>query len=148
MYVIVYSCPATLAFNIVNSAGTVLPGGAITYSYSAGAGCTAGGTWQWVRVPANVSVPVGTNYRIEYASSGTGLGWFDGGMTWGTTYASSVRFVGPMSGMPASSVPGMWRWAISAGTPCARVPVKAIYECSLPVEFLNVAAKGIKMELR
>ncbi|MCR6638801.1 MAG: T9SS type A sorting domain-containing protein [Sporocytophaga sp.] len=144
MYVIVYSCPATLAFNIVNSAGTVLPGGAITYSYSAGAGCTAGGTWQWVRVPANVSVPVGTNYRIEYASSGTGLGWFDGGMTWGTTYASSVRFVGPMSGMPASSVPGMWRWAISAGTPCARVPVKAIYECSLPVEFLNVAAKGIK----
>lgn len=145
MYVIVYGCPTTMAFNIVNSSGTVIPGGAVTYSYSAG--CIAGGTWQWVKVPANVSVPAGTNYRIEYtepAPNNHDMGWYNGGMTWGTTYASSVRFVGPMSGQPASSVPGMWRWAISAGTPCARVPVKAIYECTLPVEFLNIAAKGTK----
>jgi len=140
LYVIVYSCPATVAFNIVNAAGVLLPGGAVSYTYTTG--CTAGGTWQWVKVPANVSVPVGTNYRIEYASNNTGLGWFNGGMSWGTTYASAVKFVGPMPGQPASSVPGMWRWVISAGTPCARVPVKAIYECSLPVEFLTVSAKG------
>ncbi|MBO9701183.1 MAG: T9SS type A sorting domain-containing protein [Sporocytophaga sp.] len=147
MYVIVYGCPTTMAFNIVNSAGTIIPGGAVTYSYSSGAGCTAGGTWQWVKVPANVSVPAGTNYRIEYAEPAPNnhdMSWYNGGMTWGTTYASSVKFVGPMSGQPASSVPGMWRWAISAGTPCARVPVKAIYDCILPVEFLNITAKGAK----
>jgi hypothetical protein len=143
MYVIVYGCTTPIGFNIVNSTGTVIPGGAVNYSYTSAAGCVSGGTWQWVKVPANVSVPAGTGYRIEYAEpagNNTDMSWYNAGMTWGTTYASAVKFVSPFTGQPANSVPGMWRWVITAGSGCARVPVVANYSCPLPIKLIDFSA--------
>jgi gliding motility-associated-like protein len=54
-------------------------------------------------------------------------------MTYPQTYGGVISFTGnSTSGWANNAIPGMYRWIVTAGTACARVPVQAIYKSCLP----------------
>lgn len=142
MYLRVYGCPTNIGLTIVNSGGTTI--GTVNWVFNAGNGCTSGD--RWVKVPVGISIPAGTGYSMRYAEpsgNNTDMMWFDGGMSYPTTYSSTVRFVSPdpgIIGWKPSSIPGMWQWVVTGGSGCSRIPVRAIYNCVAPVDLLYFTA--------
>ena len=131
VYAFPHSCPGVIGgFQVVSSAGTTI-GTSANYSMPT---CTQS-TYQWVKVPVNITVPAGNGYSLRYikpTGANTDMAWYENGMTYPTTYGTYVTFasVDPgISGWRPNSIPGMWRWDISAGTQCARIAVKATEQC-------------------
>ncbi|MCU0431613.1 MAG: T9SS type A sorting domain-containing protein [Cytophagaceae bacterium] len=137
------SCPDAVGVEVETSGGGLV-GSSGTVSITPAMGCVPN-TWIWVKIPVNISVPVGTNYLLKFKRpSNAELGWWEYGFTYPQTYASAVTFKGPhpaIVGWRPNSIAGMWRWVISAGNNCARVPVQAIYNCPAPVDFLDFNGK-------
>lgn len=129
-----YNCPFSVGISVYNSAGTQV-GTTKTYATVASDNCVTGSSLTdpfVLKMPVGIAVPVGTSYRVELASiTGGNMVWYNSGMVYGTTYANAVKYVSAYGGQPATSIPGMFRWSISAGTPCDRVPVQAVYNCTL-----------------
>jgi hypothetical protein len=136
----VYSCGTPVGIEVRNSSGTLI-GNATWIMPSTTNGCLTGD--RIVKMPVGIAVPVGTGYTIKYLEptvnnigNNTDLYWYEDGMTYPQTFSGIVKFVGPkspeISGWKPNSIPGMYRWVVTAGTACARVPVQAIYKSCVP----------------
>lgn len=140
-----YNCPFSVGISVYNSGGTQV-GTTKTYTTVASDNCVTGSSLASpfvLKMPVGITVPVGTDYRVELASiTGGNMVWYNSGMVYGTIYAGAVKYVSAYGGQPATSIPGMFRWSISAGTPCDRVPVQALYNCTLANSLLNFSVSS------
>jgi hypothetical protein len=98
-----------------------------------------------VRVPVNLAVPSSGTYRLGVASS-TGNAWIQqgGGVSYPYNDAATSGSIVSMTSSKLGTNPitttdyhGMFNWKISYKLNCARVPVIATPDCSLPVELLS-----------
>jgi|GEM_PF-2658196 len=147
----VYYCPSTfnVGVQVLDASRNVIGSAIWTTPVS---GCSQPGAVY--KMPVNITVPAGTGYILRYIgdldpSTGNGRGnstpmsWYDGGMTYPQTYGDAVKFTGNSN---ATSMPGMYRWIVTAGTACARVPVQALYKSCVP-PIAPIADAGIDIEL-
>ncbi|ABG59200.1 CHU large protein; uncharacterized [Cytophaga hutchinsonii ATCC 33406] len=134
---IVYYCPSTfnIGLQVLDASGNVVGSATWTTPVS---GCTMG-TARF-KVPVNISVPGGTGYILKYTGTSTPMGWYGSGMSYPQTFAEVVRFTGNNNN--PNSIPGMFRWVVTAGTACARVPVTATFKSCAPLPPLPVPDAG------
>ncbi len=129
----VWNCNESFGVEVFNSGGGSLGSGSVTLS----AGCGgSGGSFIPVKIPVGVAVPIGTNFQLRLSQGQ--IGWFQNGAAYPMTDPGLLSITGPdpSMGWAPNSYGGFFDWKITAGNPCARVPVMAIENCPLPVDLL------------
>lgn len=106
---------------------------------------------QPVKFYLGFDIPVGNEYYLEYASGGVNVHWDNSGASYPYTSPGIVSIYGPVDGTGAATLGWaptsygfFYDWKISAGTQCDRVPVRAILDCTLPVELLSFTGEKTK----
>lgn len=157
-----YYCGAgtmnTVAIEILDPTGAQLTGSPVTYS----ATCTSTGNGDnalKMKVPIGLYIPQGNGYKMRLGSTSpnTIVGFLNG--TNGGQLPSPLRYNYPTSyndvyGDPVvtfqandasfnlyynpTAFPGYFDWKITKGINCKRVPVRALYACPLPLNFLDL----------
>jgi len=130
-----YNCGTPVGLEVRNSSGALI--GNVTWVTTPTTGCSTGN--QILKMPVGIAIPVGTGYTIKYIepnNNNTDMNWYDDGMSYPQIYSGVVKFVGPknpeITGWKPNSMPGMYRWVVTAGAACARVPVTATFKSCLP----------------
>ncbi len=138
----VYYCPSTfiINFDVLDASRNVIGSASWTTPAS---GCNMGTSR--FKMPVNISVPSGTGYILKYTGTNTSMGWYNSGMSYPQTFAGVVTFTGNNNN--PNSIPGMFRWIVTAGTACARVPVTATYKSCAPLPPIPVPNAGTDIPL-
>ncbi|WP_018344037.1 gliding motility-associated C-terminal domain-containing protein [Cytophaga aurantiaca] len=140
-----YNCPSgAIQLQVKDALGNIV-GTSALWTPTAADGCVLGSS-VILKMPVGISVPVGTGYVLKMIT-GSNMNWYQNGMTYPQTYGGVISFTGNSTqGWANNAIPGMYRWIVTAGTACARVPVKAIYKsCVPPVPPTSDAGTDIKL---
>lgn len=126
-----YGCPSqSIVLQVTDALGAVV-GTSASWSATSADGCVVANSVVF-KMPVGITVPVGTGYKIKMFS-GSNMNWYQTGMTYPQTYGGVISFTGNSTqGWANNAIPGMYRWIVTAGTACARVPVQAIYKSCVP----------------
>ncbi|WP_299248863.1 gliding motility-associated C-terminal domain-containing protein [uncultured Cytophaga sp.] len=127
-----YSCPTKpVVLQVTDNLGNIV-GTSASYSVSAAQGCVISSNFP-IKMPVGISVPAGTGYKLKMIT-GDNMNWYQNGMTYPQTFQDVVRFTGNNSNnnYAPNAIPSMFRWVVTAGTACARVPVQAILKSCFP----------------
>jgi hypothetical protein len=129
---VLYNCPSdAIQLQVLDASGNIV-GTSANWIPTGADGCLTGGQIVMLKMPVGISVPVGTGYTLNL-SGGSNMIWYQNGMTYPQNYSGVVSFTGNNTqGWANNAIPGMFRWVVTAGTACARVPVQAIYKSCLP----------------
>lgn len=127
----IYNCPSGgIQLQVLDASRNIVATSATWIPTTAG-GCVTGSS-VILKMPVGITVPVGTGYILKM-SSGSNMNWYQNGMTYPQTYGDVIRFSGNSTpGWANNAIPGMYRWVVTAGTACARVPVQALYKSCVP----------------
>lgn len=147
LYLHAYNCPSQSIQLEVTDASGIIVGTSASWSGTVAEGCVVGGSVLF-KMPVGISVPAGTGYKLRM-SSGSNMNWFQNGMTYPSpTYSNAVIFTGnSTSSWAPNAIPGMYRWVVTAGTACARVPVTATYKSCAPLPPVPAADAGTDIAL-
>lgn len=95
------------------------------------------------------------NFTATSGFSGFVGGWYGGGTytyPYNSTPAGIVQITSSIvnGNNNATDYHGIFDWKIETGTPCARIPVQAIHDCTLPVDWLyvngNLSTNGVYLQ--
>jgi hypothetical protein len=152
----------SVMIEVLNASGTNIAGSPVNY----GEPCTVQGDMlnaRKMKVRMGLSIPVGTGYQMRVAakSKNTIVGFLNG--TNGGALPSPLRYNYPTTyndsnGDPVvtfsansskdfnlyyspTAYPGYFDWKITKGVNCKRVPVRALYVCPAPVNFIDFKAE-------
>lgn len=159
-----YHCDASTSDKVVlrirDRNNKNLPGSPVTFTrpcqFNSGGNLPAG----IIRIPINITIPQGDGYSIEMVKSdGNNRNIFvflndnsSGSLPTTVRYKyptmyndisgdNVVEFVSNSRDFnlyyKATAYPGYFDWRITKGINCQRVPVRAIYQCPLPVDFVD-----------
>lgn len=128
-----YPATAPFEFELVNSALTVLNTVSVTLP------CASAGVPQ--TIPLNLTIPVGSSYRLRWKTS-FDVYQYSTGAVYPFGIPNLITMQGA-SGFGNTSSSSFFDWQIKASSPCSRVPVIAILNCSLPVDLLSFQAQKI-----
>lgn len=139
-----YGCPSqSIQLQVTDALGNII-GTSASWSASSANGCVVANSVVF-KMPVGITVPVGTGYKLKM-SAGSNMNWYQNGMTYPQTYSDVIRFSANSTSWAPNAIPGMNRWIVTAGTACARVPVKAIYKsCVPPTPPISDAGANIKL---
>ncbi len=159
-----YYCDASTSDKVVlrirDKNNKNLPGSPITYSRPCQVKNDATFPAGIIRIPINITIPQGDGYSIEMVkSNGNNRNIFvflndnsSGSLPTTVRYKyptiykdisgdNVVEFVSNSRDFnlyyKATAYPGYFDWRITKGINCQRVPVRAIYQCPLPVNFVD-----------
>lgn len=126
-----FGCPSqSIQLEVVDASGNIV-GTSSSWSATSADGCIIANSVVF-KMPVGIAVPVGTGYTLRM-SSGSNMNWYQSGMTYQQNYAGVISFTGnSTSSWAANAIPGMYRWVVTAGAACARVPVTATFKSCLP----------------
>ena len=129
---VLYNCPSpAIQLQVKDALGNIV-GTSANWIPTAADGCVTGGQTVTLKMPVGIAVPVGTGYTL-LLSGGSNMMWYSAGMTYPQNYAGVVNFTGNSTpGWADHAIPGMFRWVVTAGAACARVPVTATFKSCLP----------------
>jgi endo-1,4-beta-D-glucanase Y len=85
--------------------------------------CTATGA-QKLRVPVNIKIEKGTNYKLS-ATGSTSITWYQDGVTYPLSYPGILNITKPGASWAPNSTAGYFDWEVSTGNNCSRLPVVA-----------------------
>ncbi len=127
----IYSCPSgAIQLQVLDASRNVI-GTSANFTPSAANGCVTG-TSVLFKMPVGITVPAGNGYILKF-SNGSNMNWYQTGITYPQSYAGGVvTFAGNSTSYAPQAIPGMYRWVVTAGTACARVPVTATYKSCTP----------------
>ncbi|MGN6647355.1 MAG: gliding motility-associated C-terminal domain-containing protein [Cytophaga sp.] len=136
-----YGCPSqTIQLQVTDASGNIV-GTSPSWAATTADGCVVANSVVF-KMPVGIAVPVGTGYKIRM-SSGSNMNWYQTGMTYPQNYNGVITFTGnSTSGWANNAIPGMYRWIVTAGNACARVPVTATYKSCAPPPPLPTAHAG------
>lgn len=139
-----YGCPTKpVTLEVTDNLGNVV-GTSASFSVSAAQGCIIANSLI-LKMPVGISVPVGMGYKLKM-TAGENMNWYQNGMTYPQSFDDVITFTGNSTGFAPNAIPGMFRWVVTAGTACARVPVKALFKsCVPPVKPIAYAGTDIKL---
>jgi hypothetical protein len=128
----VYNCPAqSIQLQVLDASRNVVATSA-SWTPTAADGCVTGLPSVIFKMPVGISLPVGNGYILKFVNS-SNMNWYQTGMTYPQSYSGVITFTGnSTSSYAANAIPGMYRWIVTAGTACARVPVTATYKTCTP----------------
>jgi hypothetical protein len=141
----IYSCPSSgIQLQVLDASRNII-GTSASFIPSAANGCLTG-TSVIFKMPVGIMIPKGNGYILKF-STGSNMNWYQTGITYPQSYSGGVvTFAGNNTGYAPNAIPGMYRWIVTAGTACARVPVQAIYKSCLP-PVLPIANAGTDISL-